>query len=331
MPEISVIVPVYKVEPYLRRCVDSILNQTFTDFELILVDDGSPDNCPAICDEYAALDPRVRVIHQENGGLSAARNAGIENAVGKYVMFCDSDDSVDAYWCEYFYRCIEEQPKAWIMSNIFKIDCSGKKVLCENSIQNVRGQREVTYYEAYDIGLSGFSVNKIYSMDVLNSAGIRFDESCRYAEDVAFNVWYYKNCEKAIYMDTPLYNYYLNPAGITGRYYPELFELRLPQFSVRLQVISSDELTPFCDSWLYTFIILLENVFDQQNSMSFFKQMRYNHRMVNTREFQFCLHHASGKNENPWVIRILKTKNYYLYWLFDRLVKLKRKLRGEKK
>lgn len=98
MPQISVIVPVYKVEPYLRRCVDSILGQTFTDFELILVDDGSPDGCPAICDEYAARDPRVVVIHQKNSGLSAARNAGIDwafaNSDSQRLSFIDSDDWV---------------------------------------------------------------------------------------------------------------------------------------------------------------------------------------------------------------------------------------------
>lgn len=98
MPQISVIVPVYKVEPYLRRCVDSILGQTFTDFELILVDDGSPDNCPAICDEYARKDTRVHVIHQENGGLSAARNAGIDwafaNSDSQWLTSVDSDDWV---------------------------------------------------------------------------------------------------------------------------------------------------------------------------------------------------------------------------------------------
>ncbi len=96
MPKISVIVPVYKVEAYLRRCVDSILSQTFSDFELILVDDGSPDNCPAICEEYAAKDQRIHVIHQKNGGLSAARNAGIDwafaNSDSKYLTFVDSDD-----------------------------------------------------------------------------------------------------------------------------------------------------------------------------------------------------------------------------------------------
>lgn len=104
MPEISVIVPVFKVEPYLRRCVDSILAQTFTDFELILVDDGSPDNCPVICDEYAEKDDRVHVIHQENGGLSAARNAGIDwafaNSDSQWISFVDSDDWVHPEYLE---------------------------------------------------------------------------------------------------------------------------------------------------------------------------------------------------------------------------------------
>ena len=95
MPQISVIVPVYKVEQYLKRCVDSILHQTFSDLEVILVDDGSPDNCPAMCDELAKADKRIRVIHKENGGLSSARNAGMKIAQGKYIGFVDSDDDVE--------------------------------------------------------------------------------------------------------------------------------------------------------------------------------------------------------------------------------------------
>ena len=94
MPKISVIVPVYKVEAYLQECVDSILAQTFEDFELILVDDGSPDNCGAICDAYAGKDSRVKVIHQENQGLSGARNTGIEASKGEFLTFVDSDDMV---------------------------------------------------------------------------------------------------------------------------------------------------------------------------------------------------------------------------------------------
>ncbi|MBA1325633.1 glycosyltransferase [Enterococcus faecium] len=100
----SIIVPVYKVEKYLRKCVDSILAQTFTDFEVILVDDGSPDNSGKICDEYAEKDNRVRVIHKENGGLSSARNAGIDVARGKYLGFVDSDDYIDEDMYEILYE-----------------------------------------------------------------------------------------------------------------------------------------------------------------------------------------------------------------------------------
>lgn len=92
---VSIIVPVYKVEPYLKRCLDSILNQTYKNIEIILVDDGSPDNCPQICDEYAAKDNRIIVIHQENGGLSAARNVGTKKAKGDYIFYLDSDDSIE--------------------------------------------------------------------------------------------------------------------------------------------------------------------------------------------------------------------------------------------
>ncbi len=108
MPQISVIVPVYKVEAYLPACVESILGQSFSDLELILVDDGSPDSCGALCDAYAARDPRIRVIHQPNGGLSAARNSGMEIAQGKYMTFIDSDDYVAPDYLELLYRSVEQ-------------------------------------------------------------------------------------------------------------------------------------------------------------------------------------------------------------------------------
>ena len=104
---ISIIVPIYNVEPYLRRCIDSLLKQTYKNFELILVDDGSPDNCGVICDEYAAADSRVRVIHKPNGGLSDARNAGLEIASGAYIAFVDSDDWVAPDYLERMLSALE--------------------------------------------------------------------------------------------------------------------------------------------------------------------------------------------------------------------------------
>lgn len=108
MPQISVIVPVYKVEPYLSRCIDSILSQTFTDFELILVDDGSPDNCGKICDEYAEKDSRILVIHQENQGQAAARNNAVSIAKGEWIHFVDSDDLIHPQMLEILYSAVDE-------------------------------------------------------------------------------------------------------------------------------------------------------------------------------------------------------------------------------
>lgn len=130
MAKISVIVPVYKVEPYIRRCVDSILGQTFPDFELILVDDGSPDGCGAICDEYARQDLRVHVIHQENGGLSAARNAGIDwafaNSGSQWLAFVDSDDWVhEAYLSSLYAAAVETES---LLSACYVFSTSGESL-----------------------------------------------------------------------------------------------------------------------------------------------------------------------------------------------------------
>ena len=107
-PKISVIVPIYKVEPYLRRCLDSIVNQTYRNLEIILVDDGSPDNCGNICDEYAQKDLRIEVIHKENGGLSSARNIAIDKANGDYLAFVDSDDWLDTDMFECGHRYLRK-------------------------------------------------------------------------------------------------------------------------------------------------------------------------------------------------------------------------------
>lgn len=118
MPLISVIVPVYKVEKYIHKCIDSILNQTFRDFELFLVDDGSPDNCGKICDEYSTKDDRIIVIHKENGGLSDARNVAIDRANGEYLTFIDSDDYVAPDYLESLYNALIQSDSDIAISNI---------------------------------------------------------------------------------------------------------------------------------------------------------------------------------------------------------------------
>lgn len=124
--KLSIIVPIYKVERYLRRCVDSILAQTFTDYELILVDDGSPDGCPAICDEYALMDSRVKVIHKENGGQSTARNAALQIAEGEYVGFVDSDDYIAPQMYEHMLQVAQEKSAEIVACAMEDVDSEGK-------------------------------------------------------------------------------------------------------------------------------------------------------------------------------------------------------------
>ena len=141
MCEISIIVPVYKVEKYLKKCVDSILAQTFTDFELILVDDGSPDDSGKICEEYAEKDARVRVLHKENGGLSSARNAGIEVAKGKYLGFIDSDDYIAEDMYELLYNTIIKEDADLSICGIYDV-YEGKAPIVKPTIEKVVSAEE---------------------------------------------------------------------------------------------------------------------------------------------------------------------------------------------
>ena len=152
MPKISIIVPVYKAETYLHRCVDSILAQTFTDWELLLIDDGSPDRSGEICDEYAKKDSRVRVIHKENGGVSSARQRGLDESIGEYTIHADPDDWVEPTMLEELYNKAKEEDVDMVICDFFQnngrsqeyikqkpIEINRKKVLRELLFQQLHG------------------------------------------------------------------------------------------------------------------------------------------------------------------------------------------------
>ena len=159
-PLISIIVPVYDVEPYLRKCIDSILIQSYRDLEIILVDDGSPDNCGAICDEYAEKDKRIKVIHKKNGGLSDARNAGLDIATGEYIGFVDSDDWVMPDMYEYLYKAVKEYDADMSVCGYY--DYWGKTIsgrYCQD-IQVYKGQEGIK--ALLDLKFGNYVWNKLY-------------------------------------------------------------------------------------------------------------------------------------------------------------------------
>lgn len=317
MAEISIIVPVYNVEPFLRRCVDSILAQTFTDFELILVDDGSTDNSGAICDEYSEKDARIRAIHKQNGGVSSARNVGIDAANGKYLLFCDGDDFVAPNWAEILVDCITENPGCFIACRYKTVT---KNEELEPAMDVDSGYSRVTYYDLFNKGVSAFSCNKIYNKGVIDRIGSRFDEAVGFSEDVEFNVKYCKECSDCILIEAELYYYFQRDNSATGRYREDLLTALFLPFECRIPLISESDLKAYCSAWFFRFYHTLENVFDKRNKdMSFAEKMRYNQQAVSSEQFQFCVEHADLSRENKLFIKLIRGKRYYLLWAIQRL------------
>ena len=217
MHTISVIVPVYNVEPYLRRCVRSLLRQTHTAAEILLIDDGSTDRSGAICDELAATDSRIRVIHQKNGGLSQARNRGMDEAAGDYLAFLDSDDWADPTWLETLYRLS-------VSHHAPIAECSYRsiyptKTLAESSCSGT--VMEFTPMQAMECNLTWthckpVAWNKLYRKDI--TEGIRYPVG-KYHEDEFTTHLFYLATEKIVYSDIALVNYERrNPSSITAKF-----------------------------------------------------------------------------------------------------------------
>lgn len=213
MPQISVIVPVYKVDQYLDRCVGSILSQTFRDFELILVDDGSPDGCPAICDEYAAKDSRVIVIHQENGGLSAARNAGIDwafaNSDSQWLSFIDSDDWVHPEYLERL-LCAAVQNNVSV-SICGYVETNGEEPENKDDDMVPSLWKPEDFYVEHNVNAT-IACGKLYRKECFET--IRYPVGKLHEDEFTTYKILFQQHEVAVIF-TPLYFYYHNPDSIT--------------------------------------------------------------------------------------------------------------------
>ena len=215
MPEISVIVPVYKAEQYLKRCVKSILEQTYQDFELILVDDGSPDNSPSLCDEWAKNDNRIHVIHKENGGASSARNAGLKEATGNWVTFADSDDWLDKTALKTLYDLAKKYNVPMVIG--------GMRVVQEYTDTKTTAKQDAVVLSRTDLMSRFFRLNgepdthRVWGMIVQRNIldGYTFIEG-KMNEDVEACYYLARKCEAAVYTDAPLYNYFKNVEGVTN-------------------------------------------------------------------------------------------------------------------
>jgi len=217
MPLISIIVPIYKVEKYLRRCLESILQQTYTNLEIILVDDGSPDGCPKICDEYAINDTRVKVIHKTNGGLSSARNAGLDIATGEWIGFVDSDDWILPNMYEKLYSVAKRESSDLVICGYRFVDESNTPVGDKFSIIKDEMLTKLDAFNKLSVRDSWFYitvVNKIYANRIFSN--LRFPVG-RIQED-EFTIHYvFDACEKIVSISDILYMYVQRKDSIMGK------------------------------------------------------------------------------------------------------------------
>ena len=236
---ISIVVPIYNVEKWLSRCIDSILNQPFQKIELILVNDGSPDKCGEICDYYEKKDNRIRVIHKENGGLSSARNAGIKVATGKYIVFIDPDDQISKDYLIKLYNIAENHTCDAVISgyttvptdnNIipyFKLDTvmNGKDFVLSST--NIHSKNDLCYVWRY-----------IYNLTIIKMKNIRFNEQVFIGEDVIFNLEFLLESKRVYAISDSLYYYTVNNPDSLMRmpYKPNLESSLILQYKIRKQL-----------------------------------------------------------------------------------------------
>ena len=235
--KVSIVVPIYNVEKYLKRCVDSILNQSYIDIEVILINDGSVDNCGKICDDYSVKDNRIVVIHQLNKGLPAARNAGLKLTKGDYVSFIDSDDCIDSNMIEEFVAIAKANNLPDIItSNIFQYSLDNTKythVRNDTFIYNRilhKDEIKKNYIKPFYGGILGnipSVCNKFYKTSFIQSNNICFDESLVRAEDYWFNLDAFQKAKTLFSIDKAYYHYYVTPFSVIRKYRENDFDFFL--------------------------------------------------------------------------------------------------------
>lgn len=308
-PKISVIVPVYNVERYLTRCIDSILAQTFTDFELLLIDDGSTDNSGKICDEYAEKDKRIRVFHKKNGGVSSARNLGLDVSCCEWITFIDSDDYVEDNFLEELFQSTNSDLK------ISGYTSFGEKISKENYKTSFINKDKIGICLSKFLNNDIFRVPwaKLFRLSIINNNRLRFDDRLKIGEDTIFVQQYLCFCNSLSFINTTSYNYF-------SQKIQKKYQLSKPDLFYSLEIIENTynrltEQLSFTNKdyidFIYRFMLALYlNFIGKQH----FKFHEY-------KEFKQCFQDKMGIflpyiQKRKYIYILLKHKYYLLAYIY---------------
>lgn len=328
MPKASIILPCFNVEKYLSRSIESALAQTFFDFELLIIIDGSPDNSKMIADKYAKQDSRIKVYEKENGGLSDARNFGLERATSDYIYFMDSDDWIEPDLLEDNIKRMTVEDLDFIIFGYFQDDEneSGeiiKRTLVYPLLKKIK-KKGGGKLDLHHIGLLGYAWNKIYSRNFLHSNNLFFEKGTSLVEDILFNTQVYLN-SSTIYFNTKAYYHYLNRPVVT-------LMKSFHKDSYLLKVRKNKSLEIFCNVWgienqdeiLYDSLLLglkycLNNLYESKVARDEkFKLLHYMGTHPRTIEILYCRSAKTFKDR-----LLLFFLRYRIYFFFNSLMKLR--------
>lgn len=316
---VSVIIPVYRAEDFLHRCVDSILDQTFRDFELILVDDGSPDNSGAICDAYAAQDRRIRVIHQENRGASAARNKGLDQAEGEYVVFCDCDDLVSPLWLEHLVAAAGEGALPVCSFCNDREQLGREKKLPVPSAQILP---KADYYAFGCCGLGGYMCNSLYCNPIIQANHLRLREQRErgdYNEDLLFNLQYIHYVDRITYVGYADYLYDLREDSLSRGNRKYYFDKYAEKYQLWLNFLEENGQEPQKSQLAATYLYHFLTALNWETYEGFQK-------IVHSEAVQHCVANVRDCAESPRIIKLIKEKKTWLLWIQYKLHQLKGRL-----
>lgn len=307
MSKISIIVPIYNVEKYLNKCIESIVAQTYKNLEIILVDDGSLDNCPQMCDEWAKKDERIKVIHKVNGGVSSARNAGLHVATGEYIQFVDSDDFLELDACETLFNNMILNDVDWCVANFKYLGLFIKQTSLQDFTTSDQG---FALHQLWANHRFNALWNKLYKKNLLND--INFIDNQKYGEDFLFNCEYLKQCKKICYISKDIYNYvfvdssamntfsekYFSNLCIVVNYVERVLKVRYPDFVNFLNDMQNKSILLSFKNLILTNQLTNEQKrkrLEDYTSHSCFKDLANKHMSIKQKLLYTCLKHKCIK------------------------------------
>ena len=338
MDLISIIVPIYKAEKSLSYCIDSIRSQSYTQFQAILVDDGSPDQCSEICDAYAGWDARIEVIHKANGGVSSARNAGIRSAKGRYITFCDSDDFLEPDYFECFIKAAERCP------NLKSIWCEYASVsLYAQPTARIESMDETpsvsmtslkSFMTLQEKILTNQPWNKLYRADIIQKNDLCFPESMSLGEDLLFNLRYLDAAgdDRVAIIRKPLYNYFCgNENSLDNKYradLPDIYNRLNEELHDHLIKWGADsrQMVKFCNNRFYQYERIFENTM-RNPAVNRRERIREVNAMLRSREFHEVMEQRTCQ-VHPLLLKAYRSGNYRNVLLVGEMSRMKRMAEG---